>query len=535
MPSQEFLRGYFLEKSLNLIRKKYPNLVGIIKQKITLQTQKTRNDNDMSSKKIQKTKQIGWKNESTTIINQPTTIIQQTIPEGYTLLNDESIEDKVKNRTFELNAAHGAEKIRLENEIAILKSRQANPEKAMQEELKFRATLKFSIKYYKNKVGAGKLAEAQEAIDGGNYSKTIEFFVKIQNKPELDENSSARASFTLGQIAEHEVRWKDAAKHYTRAAELNPSLVNLGIAHGLNIDIGDYDSALYFGKKATKVAKNEFGEESNEYAISLNNVGAVYKELGEYQKAESLYKESLNICRKTSKKDNLTVAVCLGNLGGVYSKLLKYEEVIPLLEESMEILKKTPNHRDIDIAKCTENLGAAYLQIDNNKKAEEIFNKSLQMKQSIFGENHPETATALHNLSDVYARQKRYKKAKIFCEKALYIRKKILGKKHLQTAGSLNNLGGIYQEQGQHKRAILFFKESLMIRKRALPEKHIDIANSYNNLALSYVHLKRYQKAKATYLPAIGIYEATLGHDHPKTKEAKKSDELIKKLIDMNP
>ncbi len=346
-------------------------------------------------------------------------------------IHDKSLDNAVKAKGLELELAQEQkDKARIQAELNELKNRQADPEKALQEEAEFKAKIKADLEREGNEAGAEKMAEAQDALENGDFSKAIEFFTEIKKREELGGKRSARASLALGEIAEQEVRWHDAAEHYARAAQLDPCFETLIRAQKLAVDVGNYDSALYFGIEAKKVTSKKYGEDSKQYALCINNLAGLYLANGEYKKAEYFLEETLKIYKNIFGENHYEIADTLNNIGGIYKEQEYY------------------------------------------KKAEEFFNQALKIYEDTFGENHPDTANCFNNLGSVYQKQARYEEAGLFLNKSLKINKNIFGKDHPITAKSLNNLATFYHEQGQYKEAVPLYQQAIEISENILGPDH---------------------------------------------------------------
>ena len=57
-------------------------------------------------------------------------------------------------------------------------------------------------------------------------------------------------------------------------------------------------------KKALEIKKKVLGEEHPDYAMSLNNLGILYKITGDYKAVEPLYKQALEIKKKTLSEEH---------------------------------------------------------------------------------------------------------------------------------------------------------------------------------------------------------------------------------------
>ena len=399
------------------------------------------------------------------------------------------IELKKSNAVKKSKVAKDTEKEKLLEEIAELNRRLADPEKYLQEEKERIASLQSALERESNEIGNEKLNEAKVALENGDFSKADEIFAEIQTREELAVKRAARAANARGEIAEQEVRWTDAFKHYNRAALLDPTFKNLLQVQEVAFDIGDYDSALSFGIKAKEVAIAEYNEESEEYARIINNLATLYKQHAQYDKAELLYNEALEIRKRVFKENHPAIAVILNNLAGLYYLQGQYET------------------------------------------AEKLYQKALKIEKVKLGINNPVTANSFSNLAEVYREQGKYEAAEPLFKKAIQIFRKVFRNKHPILATSINNLALLYDSQERYEEAEELHNESLMICREVLGNNHPDTANSLNNLGGVYYSQEKYKKAEPFCKEAWEIFETNFGPDHPMTKITKTNYEEVKELI----
>ncbi|MCA8836205.1 MAG: tetratricopeptide repeat protein, partial [Proteobacteria bacterium] len=363
--------------------------------------------------------------------------IVQSKSEDHIVLTEEIykqiLENAVKARESELRDAHGEERAILQAQIDELKSRQADPEKALQDEQELKIKIRADLEREGNEIGNKKLMEAWDALEEGNFSKADDLFAEIEAREELAVKRSARAAFARGEIAEQEIRWYDAAKHYARAAQVDPSFDTLMKAQELAFSIGDYYSALSFGKDAKKAAIKEHGKDTEEYAASLNDIGVVYDRLKEYKLAEPLHKEALKIRQDILGKKHPDIAKSLNNLGGIYLEKKQYKEATYFLKRALNINKEMLGIKHSLTATTLNNLGGSYRDMGEFKKAKPLLKQALKIRKEILGDNQPDTANSYNILGGFYSMQGQYKKADPYLWQALEILEMTLGPDHPDT------------------------------------------------------------------------------------------------------
>ena len=102
-----------------------------------------------------------------------------------------------------------------------------------------------------------------------------------------------------------------------------------------------YTKAIPIASRALSTAEKQFGPNSPETALSLNNLAMLYKKKKNYADAESLYKRSLAISEKIVGKESPDLAVPLNNLALLYAEMGKWESSDRYSQRALAILEKT--------------------------------------------------------------------------------------------------------------------------------------------------------------------------------------------------
>ena len=397
-----------------------------------------------------------------------------------TLQNYEAnIASKIADAETALKTAHDEEKSLLSQQIEELRKQAANPEQALEEALETIAKLKDALTREGNDIGGDRMAEAHKALEAGDFSIADEIFAEIEDREMLAVERTARAAFARGEIAEQEIRWHDAAKHYARAARLDPTYDNLFAAWEFAWRSGDYDQALILGANLLETAKFEFGETHKKYAEALNGHAITLKAMGKYEQAEPLYKQAIEIDKQTIGVTHTDYAADLNNLAELYKAMGKYEQAEPLYKHAIEIDKQS------------------------------------------LGESHPDHAIHLNNLATLYEIMGKYEQAELLYKQAIEIDKQSIGETHPDHAIRLNNLAALYKSMSKYEQAEPLYKQALEIDKQTIGETHPDYAIDLNNLAGLYEAIGKYEQAEPLFQQAIKILETTLGLEHPTTKTVK--------------
>ncbi|MCC5957996.1 MAG: tetratricopeptide repeat protein [Rhodobacteraceae bacterium] len=376
----------------------------------------------------------------------------------------------------ELDRTDASERAQLQARIDELTAQINNPEGAFETERKRLADLEARLVREGNELGAERLQSAIDALRKGNTDQAKDIFIEIAAREEPAVKRAARAEFGLGEIAESRLEWASAARHYARAAELDPTYDSLVKAGHFLGRAGQYSAALEKEKKLVALSRQEHGPRAPRTATALNNYANTLRVAGRYTEAEPLFHEALAIGRETLCERHPIVAIILNNLAGLLQDTGHLSEAEPLYREALEIGRETLRY------------------------------------------GHPDTVARLNNLSGLLSSMGRHAEAEPLFREAVAIGRAKLGDHHPDVAGCLNNLAELLRATGRYSEAEPLYREALLISREALSYRHPTVAACLNNLALLLKATDRGHHATPLYLEALDINRTSLGDDHPTTQ-----------------
>jgi tetratricopeptide (TPR) repeat protein len=177
----------------------------------------------------------------------------------------------------QLSAVHGDERKRLEDKIEALNARLRDPEEALAQQQAIIRDLEEKLARRGNEIGGDALASAKDALEAGDFSQARELFETLAARTAPEVTANAEAEFALGRIAEAEIRWHDAYRHYKRATQLAESVDHLSAYARMTWHLALTVEALPLHHRLCDLVKLQHGEHSPEYATRLNNLAAVVR------------------------------------------------------------------------------------------------------------------------------------------------------------------------------------------------------------------------------------------------------------------
>jgi tetratricopeptide (TPR) repeat protein len=333
----------------------------------------------------------------------------------------------------ELSTAHGAERRQLEEKIEALNARLANPDEALAQQHAIILDLEAKLARRGNDLGGDNVATAKAALEAGDFTAARALFETLAARTAPDVHAHADASFALGQIAEAEVRWGDAADHFTKAARMNPTFETLVKSGHYLWRAGRHAEAIVQEEQLVTLARKEFGPEEQRTAVAINNLAGSYCSSRQFVKAEPLFREALEIARKTIGVVHPSYATHVNNLAVLLKETGRPFDAEPLFREALEIDRNTLGKAHPNYAVDLNNLASLLQDTERLAEAEPLYREALEIGRDTVGTAHPDFATRLSNLAGLLELTGQLAEAESLYRMAVVINRKALGNGHPAT------------------------------------------------------------------------------------------------------
>ena len=249
-------------------------------------------------------------------------------------------------------------------------------------------------------------------------------------------------------------------------------------------------------------AKRIYGqlERPGKEALTLENLGALYRRQGDYPKALEYYYEALNL--RENHAGGMELANTLQNIGVINERLGQHQKAITFYERALGISEKYKNPSEIAINAVQ--LGNIFGSQGETGKALQLMEQALEASKRLPGEHA--TASILLEMSELHTNNQSYRYALDSNKKALELAGQ-MNDNRLQ-ALALRNIAAIFAERGNFRRANGYLARTLsLFEKSGMHEEYIKsqvrIANNYldaGNASQSIdVGLKALRKAEKNH------------------------------------
>ena len=151
--------------------------------------------------------------------------------------------------------------------------------------------------------------------------------------------------------------------------------------------MGDYKAAETYYKQALEIRKKVLGEEHQDYAGSLNNLGILYSDMGDYKAAEPYYKQALEIQKKAFGEQHPSYAGSLNSLGVLYKKMGDYKAAEPYYKKALTIKKKALGEEHPDFLSTQNSFANLLLKTNLEQEAYNILYKNFSRKSKEIADN----------------------------------------------------------------------------------------------------------------------------------------------------
>lgn len=137
-------------------------------------------------------------------------------------------------------------------------------------------------------------------------------------------------------------------------------------------------------------------------ALSLNNLGLMYKLQGQSARAERLFRQALPLVEASQGPHHPDTAGCLNNLATLLHAQQRHTEAEPLLLRVLAIREAALGPDHPDVALSLNNLGSHYFATGHPDQAEPLLQRALAIRRRTLPANHPDIARSEANLAALH-------------------------------------------------------------------------------------------------------------------------------------
>lgn len=235
---------------------------------------------------------------------------------------------------------------------------------------------------------------------------------------------------------------------------------------------GDYASAESDLQEGVRLAAGEFGEASDEYAQTLNDLAVVHKYCGRFDEGFRLYEEALRITIAAQGEECLTASTIYHNMGGILFSKGDFVAAEPFGEKAWKISQRLVGESDPRTMADAAAYAAILDGLRRYDESEAIYRRAVAAFEKSLGPIHCEVAATLHNLAAVLVAKGNYREAEEHYRRALAIKESLLGVDSPEVALTRTNLGSLLNVLGRYTESVPLLKNAVAVLEGRLTPAH---------------------------------------------------------------
>ncbi|MCB1164382.1 CHAT domain-containing protein [bacterium] len=304
--------------------------------------------------------------------------------------------------------------------------------------------------------GRGLASASQSASVAADSLLLTQQSATVDSLCDLGEYAAAESSLTAllsqweARSGKESIEWCDLYSNMGRILRAQNRMEDAGAA---------YRAALGC-RKATA------GEHSLAYGSALSDYGVFLSRNGELARAELAFRESLRITKElVGETEN--VAITLNNLALNVQDQGNLAAAEELLRESVRVFESTVGEDHPNTASAMGSLGRLLTMRDKLDEGEPLIRRALSSLEDELGPEHPYTAITRRDLGRLHWRRGEDELAEAELRRSLENLVEALGPEHAQVAMGRHDLARVLLDQGRRDEAMAELQSSLEVRDRA--------------------------------------------------------------------
>jgi hypothetical protein len=254
-------------------------------------------------------------------------------------------------------------------------------------------------------------------------------------------------------------------------------------------------------------AQKNLKKDSHQMAQCMVAYSKVCLKIKKYPEALKAGRQAVAICNKRWGADSLHSAQAAISLVKVYTSEKKFVEARKLLPVIAGIVVKKVGVKHLLTVEMMTLRGFVYMREGELQKSKILLNKATTEIQHILPGKNLKTAYCMFYSAQLNAALQKYPAAEIMFKYAISAFATQLGKTNLIVASCLNELSLVAARNKKFKTAVLYAEKTTQIYIQLKGKENPMLAPPFRNLAYMYTRAGKSQKAIATYILALKLYE----------------------------
>ena len=293
-------------------------------------------------------------------------------------------------------------------------------------------------------------------------------------------------------------------------------LATLGKRASMLRAMGDNAAAMPVFEEIERRGREEFGEDSVQYATAVSNVAESAHIAGDYARARAEFARSLALYRAMEPDGDVALLTGLaqGHLAKTDRALGDLDAARKGYDAALATLEPLGDAGQEYRAIVHSGRAALAMQMGDRAGAEDAGRRSLAAWNGAKGADHPATLQAIDSLAAILLNTNRADEAEPLSRRALDGLVARFGTDHELSASAASTMGAIQGALGRREAAERYLRQARDGAVAALGTDHPGVAYYHNNLATTLFNQKRYEDAKVEQERALAALEEAGMADH---------------------
>lgn len=272
------------------------------------------------------------------------------------------------------------------------------------------------------------------------------------------------------------------------------------------------DRAVELLREALRVREARLPPDHPEVIESVDLLGIVLGRLQAFDEARALLERALTA--REAGDDLEDLAATLNNLGNLHWRRSELEDAEALHRRALAIRESMPERDPVHIGDSANNLGVLLMAEERLLEAVHFLTRAAEAHVEAYGPAHPTPAVAFNNLGATEMRLGRWADAEKHLRQAVTAWRDAYGPSHVHTLRAEYNLANTLRRQGQTEEAQQMLR-SILDRQRALnPRNDVDVARTLSVLGLILTDTGDFDAARDALDESLTLRTAFFGAEH---------------------
>ena len=269
---------------------------------------------------------------------------------------------------------------------------------------------------------------------------------------------------------------------------------------------GDAEKAFEYADQVLSRLQSEECASSREKAVSMSEVGALYRRRGLSEKALEVYSGSLSQF-EVDHTGGLETGRMLHVIASLHESRGEYTMAREIYDRALSLQEDVFGSDSPYIVPLLNSTGMLYHRLHMYDEADALYSRALEIEMSYIGYLDDARVRTLKSIALLSSNVGHHQDAIEQYSVALALATESLGPAHATVGIIQDNMAQTYQALEDWPMVEKLYKRSLRIREDALGFYHLDVAASYNNLAMYYKETKQFENAEKCCTHALTIIE----------------------------